>query len=336
MRCGFCRRAFLTSLLLTAAGWLHPVQATAARPYFEQEPEPTRLLFFGPARDNPAAQLRHADELREQAKLGRATRQYRSLVNAWPNSSPAATAQWRLAQTLRLRNKLDLAFENYQTLLDQYAGQVPHDTVLAELYELAQTMQTRRRGDWLFLPGWLDPEAALPIYETIVTHGPRWPNTPNALLAMAEIQAAADNWQEAVTHYERLIHDFPDHPLAETAAFGRADSLTRWSANYPTHIDGMQAAIQAISVSLRDYPDAPQAALAREQMLELRERIATLEYEAARYYDAIAKEPTAAITAYEQFLAKHPNSTWTATVRDRLQALKSESETGESDDQAQP
>ena len=304
------------------AVFLLTLPAEANRPFFEEEQKPRRWVLLRPKMSEPADQLAYADTLRAAGHLRRAQRQYRALIRYWPNTLEAAMGQHSLAQVLYARGKEYRATQEYERLFEFHAGSFAHDQVLAELYGIAQATETRRRGQFLFLPGWRAPERAIPVYALVVRHGPRWENAPQALLQMGHLHEQQSDWEDAILMYDRLIIRYPRHPLSADAAHGKARAMTAWAFEYPRHVDGLESAMQANLVALRDAPQTGQEVTARDAIIELRQIVADLDWDVARYYDRIAKVPEAAVISYEGFIRRHPASQRAIQAQERVAYLK--------------
>lgn len=315
-------------LFSTMGGWLvlllclHATPVLASRPFVEEEQTPRRWRLLRPAKDEPDTQLEYARSLREQGRLRRAQRQYRALTRYWPNSAEAPLAQLGYARTLTERSRPTRAFEAYEKLLEDYAGLFPHDQVLTRMYDLAETVMERRRGRFLFFPGFHAPERALPLFERIAEFGPRWERTPEAKLHIAQIQEQNNRLDEAVFAYDRVQARYPGTPFAEEAAFGKGRALFELAQRYPRDIDGIETAAYTLAFFVQSFPDSAQADTAVEYVRTLQGQLAEIAYEKARYYDRTARQPEAAIITYERFLERFPESPQSDRARRRLEKLQ--------------
>lgn len=312
-----CLRCAVSAVLLFAVSTVY-----ASRPFEEAERAPGRFHLLRPAMATPAEQLDHANQLREAGRRRRAQRQYRALVRYWPSSEEAARAQLAYAQVLQDRGKWIRAFEEYQELLNRYSGLVPHRKVLDSKLLIAEELIERRRGRFLFFPGFGSPERAVPVLESIVRQGPRWERAAEAQLLIGQIKEEAGDWEEAVFAYERVETRYPGTPQALEAAFGKARTLYRLSNKYPTHLDGAETAMHALALFIQNYPDAEYADAAREYLQALRGRIEQIEFAKAEFYDRKAREPQAALLSYELFLQRFPHSDLAEKARKRMAALR--------------
>ena len=130
-----------------------------------------------PAADTPAAQLEHAEALREAGRLRRAGRAYNALVHRWHQEDEAVEAQRRLAQLLYTRGRYQQAFDEFQYLIDHFAGQFPYDEAIIYQHRIIRHIKRERR--WL---GGRDPSRALPLLRQVIENGPAHVDVANARL----------------------------------------------------------------------------------------------------------------------------------------------------------
>lgn len=315
------------------AGWLLlqcPPPCLASKPFVDEASEPRGIRFLRPSESNPADQLEHADDLREAGRLRRAHRQYRALIRYWPNTPEAAQAHLARARLLEQRGRWTRSFEQYEQLLESYAGEFDHQEVLEQLFDMAMTLRDHRRAQFLFFPGFHAPERALPLLERIVQYGPRWSRAPEAQLEIGRIQMQLNRPEEAVLSFERVQTRYPGSPQAKQAAIEKAYAQYDLFQKYPNDLDGAETAFLSLALFVQEHPESEHAERARERMQEIRRHRAEKEYQKARYYDRIAREPQAALVVYEQFLRQFSDSDRADRVRDRIEVLRAKLE--QSDD----
>lgn len=327
----FVTRVWLSSALTGVALFFSVPEASARRPFTETEPQPRRFTLLRPQMDTPSEQLAYADGLRDRGRLRRAQRQYRALVRYWSNSREAAEAQFAYARVLQERNRLSRAFEEYEVLMNEFTGRFPHREVLEIKFDIAETLMERRRARFFIFPGFQAPERALPLFESIVDHGPRWDRAAEAALNVARIKERIDRWEEAVFAYERVAIRYPGTLQAKEAAFGKARSLNRLSDEYPRNLDGAETALYAFASFLQTHPDSEWADEARDSMRQLQRRIEALEFDIADFYDRRGRHPDAARIKFERFIERFPHSEKREEAEARLARLPEPGRMAEND-----
>jgi len=283
-------------------------------------------IFNRPAKSNPEEQLAYAQQLRAEGRRG-AAKQFRALVAKWPVSKEAWEAQLAYAQLMDERGKYFKAFDEYQWLVDEYAGRFPgYDGILQRQFELAMLVKQRRKADFLFFPGFLAPEDAIPMLESIVANGPRWEKAPEAQFLVGQIYEEGRNYELAIVAYSVVQYRYPDSEYAERASYGFAYCLYQLALENRHSEEALEEAFAAMSLFLSKYPDSERATLAKEYRKTLLRRMAGVAFEQAEFYDRIARKKDAALLAYQNFVQRFPNSEWTGLAEIRIDALSKEVE----------
>jgi outer membrane protein assembly factor BamD (BamD/ComL family) len=323
----------MLALSCLGLGALPTAQAAPEEVYAEESPRGGFLSWFSrPAQPTPPEQLAYADALHAQGKIKAAGRQYRNLVRAWPGSIEAPVAQRRYAVAFRERGKLRDAFDAYQDLIDQYPGRFPHHEVLQEQFDIAVETMNRRRARFLFIPGFYAPERALEMFQDLLRNGPRWEKAPEVAYTIGFIQEHVGDWELAIVSYMDAMLRFPESSYAERAAYGRARCLVELSDGRPYDMETAEEAWYAMSLFNSTYPDSEHGEEARAAWKRMRNRLAQDQFQVARYYDQIARQPRAALVAYQTLMRRYgagssEESSWTEEARARIESLKAIVET---------
>lgn len=273
-------------------------------------------IFHRPGKASPAEQLTYADALRRDGKLSRAIKEYDNLVHAWHDTPEAVLAQRAQSDLLFERGKFKPAFEAYQYLVDFYAGQFPFEPVIQRQFEIANVVKNQRYARLWILPGVLDPQQALPLFEAIVRNAPNGDLAQESLFNMALIQEDDKEFDKAVELYERIQLRYPDGRYTASATFARARCLYQAARSRGRDEGQIRNAVSAFSTYLRDYPSDPNAASARKYLDELRSILSDMYFSRATYYDNVEKNAKAAVVAYRDFVRTFPMS----NLRERAEA----------------
>lgn len=304
-------------------------QEPRLEPEMEAGPRKKRPgLLHRAARNTPEEQLAYAERLREDGETRAAMKAYNGLVHSWHGSGQAATAQLAYAELLEEKEKYRRAFDEYQYLIDHYAARCPYQEVVARQFAIANHSMTQRRGKFLFFRGFESPEIALPLFQQVVDNAPRWQRAVEAQFRIGEIHEMQKNREEAIAAYEQVRSRFPGTVLAEEAAYRRSSCLHALAHASPRDETTCRNALSALAGCLRDYPDNARAETARDQLAELKARLAEMYLRQAEFYDRIAKRPSSAVIAYEDYVRRFPMSEQAVAVNRRIDALKQELERG--------
>lgn len=293
-----------------------------AEPYEETLTKRGFHWFLRPARHEPDAQMRYAEELREAGRLRAASRQYRALVVFWPESSQAPKAQLRYAETLERRGNPVKAFDEYQYLFQKFPGRFPYDTVIGRQYTIATNLMYTRKARFFGLPGFLAPERAIPYFEKIATNAPAWDKAAEMQFLTGKAYELSLQYELAVGAYLISENRFPDSLFAERACFGRVYCLYQLAQESAHYEPALNEATAAALLFLRRYPKSPHRELVQSYKQTLDRQRAKAIYDIAWYYDHYAKKPAAALISYDMLVKLFPDSAWAEPARQRIQALR--------------
>ncbi len=270
-------------------------------------------IFFHRRDKRPAAeQAREADAAYLRGDLSGACARYDKLVRSWPFAAEAPRAQANLAKIMEKRGKYDRAFEEYRYCLHFYPENTPADETLTHMYAIANWKLGRGRDDM-----------AVKYYISIVSLAPAWKNTPEAYMKIGMAKLDDREWYDAADAFDTLSTNFPDHPLAITAAEKHALALYALSLKYKEdeaiQRRALALATTALRLSPRDSPDRPTL---EANFADLTTRRNERGFAIARFYDTRRFPPETRIAAYEDFLRKFPAAPQADEARRRLAVLK--------------
>ncbi|MDA0990321.1 MAG: tetratricopeptide repeat protein [Verrucomicrobia bacterium] len=328
-----CSRLLVASCLLltVVAPSLHARDDDAVSSFDRLEPvrkEPG--LFRHAEKATPSDQLAFADEQLARQRIRRAKKAYNDLVHLWHDTPEAAVAQRLYADLLLQEGRHQKAFEAYQYLIDHFAGQFDYNDVLAHQFQIANYIRTERHGGFFFFDGYAAPERALPLYEKIVRNGPTWSHTPEAQFYIGLIHEERKDYALAVPAFQTLELRFPQSDLVASAAFRRASTMYQLAQKSPRDEEQSQQALVALLGFRRRFPTDPNIDSVRRYEDVLKNRLASMSFERAEFYDKVAKRPKSAIIAYSDFINKFPKSVMRRQADNRIAALKKE--IGETDE----
>lgn len=311
--------------LLCLSGVLAATSLADAKPYVESVPVRGFHLFTRPHKKDPAAQWDYVQSLDRANKTRAAGRQAYALRLFWPYADEAPQAQQFYARSLDRRNRPQQAFDAYQHLVETYPGRFNFNEVLARQMHLAKAVMKRRKGKFLFLPGFNAPERAIPLFEKIVQNAPESAVTAEAYYLIGQAHERVYEYPQAIDAYFTTLNRFPTSPFAEPAAYGQAICHIRIAQDSPEDNRAVETAVAACDLYLQRYLDMPRADEIRTARQDLLQRQARNAFARARYYDHILHNPAAALIEYRAFLARHPNAEQAAEARRRVQKLTRQS-----------
>ena len=321
-------------VLLVAAAllvWAAPTPSSAvpawlrggvSKPYVENQPPREFHFFLSPDKKNPADQLAHAQALAAEGSLRSAGRQALALRVYWPDSPEAPAAQLFYARNLEKREKYSAAFEAYQFLVENYPGRFDFNEVLDAQRRIALAVQNERHATFGIFPGYLAPERAIPLWQTILANAPQAPSAPDTHLAIGLAQLSALQYEQAVDSFFLTLNRFPNSDAAPAAAFNLLKTSAILSNEHPYDRRSLESALAAGSLFLQRFPDSPDRDEAVSILKNLRSRQADIAWDSATYYDKILSRPPAALIAYKDFIRNFPADARVPAAEKRILALE--------------
>jgi outer membrane protein assembly factor BamD (BamD/ComL family) len=293
----------------------------AREPYRETVGKKGWFIFGRTAKPTASEQWAYAEQLEQAGRTGAAARQYLRLITRWPQAPEAGPAQYRYAQWVDHKGKLLRAFDEYQRLFDRFTGQFPYHDVMARQFQIADELMHKKKGRFLFLPGFAAPERAIPLFEKIIANGPGGEKAPEAQFLIGRAHEMAREYEEAISAYLTTQNRYPDSATAEESGFNAAMCYYRLTLENPNDEQLLENAWAALSVFLSRYPASDKCLDAETHRFDLYSRRADLAYRRAYFYDRIARRSEAALIAYRAFLKQFPSSEWAAEAHGRVQVL---------------
>ena len=320
----------IVCMCMFLAGGLFAEDETINQPL---QPEKRRPSFFHrPKADSSFEQLKLADKLAGESEFAAASKQYLALVHEWHSSPEAAKAQEAYARLLLVRQKYISAFNEFQYLIDHFAGEFKYDEILAKQFKIARREMTRRRGEFMFLPGYTSPSYALNLFEQVIKNSPSGKLTPDAQFFVGVIYEDMKLYDKAARAYQTCRIRFPRSPLAADANFRYAYNMYKIANERPRDKFSCRSALAEFAGFVTSYPESAHRGAAEVCMDELKERLATMHYEVAVFYDRPMYNPKSALIAYGDFIRKFPVSDMAVKASERIKEI--EADIGKRNDQS--
>ena len=293
-----------------------------AKPYVETAPKRGFHLFLRPKKKDPASQWEYVQKLEAANKTRKAAKQALALRIFYANSPEAPQAQLLYARLLERRHHPREAFEAYEFLMEHYPGHFEFNEVIDRQMQIAKFFLERRKGKFLFLPGFAAPEDAIPLFEKIVASAPEGAPAAEAYYLTGVANERIYEYEKAIDAYFTTLNRFPQSEFAEPAAFAQAQCHIKISNESPHDKRALDTAHAACVLFLQRYPDSARRAAIQTELTRLRQLQIENAYALARYYDRILRKPAAAVIEYETFLVLYPDAEQVPAVRERLAQLK--------------
>ena len=315
-----CIRFFLILFLLGAGG--HAVAKDEASFVIEEEGRSTFRSLFDSRKSTSAEQWDYASRTRDAGHLKKAERRLLYLHRRWPNSKEASWAARARADILFERGLWEEAFEAYQYLINNYSSRMQnYDSALEKQFDIAVKIMNRKRMKWMF-GGYSVPEYAIEYFEKIIRNGPQWPRAPEVQFMIGQCHQQSEDYEMAITAYAVLGYRYPDHELAEEAAWQQILCLSALREDYPVSPDLLDRTLTASTVFLSKYPQSQYANKLKQLRNEMYEIMAGMRFEEADFYARVPKQYEAAILAYQRMIEEYPKSRRVAEAQQQVAELE--------------
>ena len=225
------------------------------------------------------------------------------------------------ARLLERRNRHVDAFDAYQHLVENYPGRFEFNDALQRQMDLAKIVMERRRGQFLFLPGFAAPENAVPLFEKIATNAPEWHGTAEAHFRIGSAHQRTYEYAKAIDAYFTVLNRFPQSEFAEPAAIAQVQCHVAIADDSPQDNRAIETALAASDLFLQRFPASDRRAEIEASRARLRARQAQNAFARARYYDRILRNPESALIEYRSFLALFPDAEQAPEARRRVEQL---------------
>lgn len=270
-----------------------------------------------------------AQAMEEEGDFSGALDRYEDLIDDYPDSSLASSAQFRIGVCLEEEDELYDAFEAYQTLLDDYPGKGNLGEILKRQYEIGEAFLNGRRRYVLFFRIWSGLGCAEEIFRTVVNNATFSRVSPRSQYSLGRALQMQGDYEEAITEYNQVLTNYPGTDVIPPALFnlGICYYEETMSADYDSKTG--DKAIRYLKKFIKRFPDNSLRSESEEKIVKLIDLKAKKAYSIAVYYEGL-DSPEGARIFYQEILDRYPDSSYAVPAREKLAAL-SETKAGETE-----
>ena len=156
---------------------------------------------------------------------GAALNGYKKLVQSYPYTSFAPTAQFRIAAGLEKNGSYKKAFEAYQELLTNYRQTAQFAEAVDRQFGIARLSRTEKTSSVFGIKKKMDPAEIIEMLQTVVTNAPQGPHAPEAQMEIARIHEEEMSPDLAIEAYRKVVDEYPKSSFA-------AEAQTKVGENY--------------------------------------------------------------------------------------------------------
>ncbi|MGO8838595.1 MAG: tetratricopeptide repeat protein [Limisphaerales bacterium] len=319
-------RRFACLLLAAACVVLFPCRAPAPLYYVTGEG-----WYYEPYGQNSRWQRPRAKEQLDVAQQAFASNDYDTTLHAahrilrlWPLSDYAPDAQYLVARCLEANGRDEAAFNAYQNIIDKYPRSSHYEEVIWRQYEIANRFLGGEwfRVCWGLVPLYPSMDQTAQLFEKIVTNGPYSDVAPHAQLRVGAAREKQKNYPDAVKAYALAADRYYNQPtIASDAVFREGVSYARQAMKSEYDQNTAAQAIATFTDFITLFPDDKRVPQAQKAIARLKTEQVRGNFEIARFYESNRKW-NGALVYYNEVLQLDPNSSYAASARQRIEALK--------------
>ena len=288
--------------------------------YWEWTPETGRWTHsWFSVRETPEEQYDWAEEFIARGEYGTAVRKLRQLVRAFSGSPMVPKARLRIAETFEAAGEYRRAYDAYQELLEKNPGTGEAGLAIERQFALAPRLIGMSTGGRLsFLPGseFFAPDPGERILASIET-APHASQAEQALFELGMHYFQRRRYRESTDIFDRLARDYSRGEYPERARFQAALATRELGAVQPNNREALLSAYQRLEDYLARYPEGENRAAAVDLREQVREDLAGLTLEIARFYGRTGNSQAAQLY-YRRVVDDYPG---TAAAREAAKNL---------------
>jgi outer membrane protein assembly factor BamD (BamD/ComL family) len=276
-----------------------------------------------PASEELAAQEAEAQKRLQEAvtakNAGRhekAEGELEAIVERFPLTKTAATAQFELGMVREAQGKPLKAFDEYQKLIETYRDSELFGEALRRQYELASLAMNGKASTFFgVMPAKAQPSRVVELFDKVAANAPRSAYAPLSLYSIGVLERDAGRRAEAIASFQKILDEYPDDPKAKDAAL----EIIAIREGRRTRDDSQFRQRQLEMEKFRtDYANDPRSQDLGAKVAELEERDSAKKFETGQYYERKGNPKAAAI----YYLDVREGTSSYAGAQARLAAIK--------------
>ena len=264
-----------------------------------------------------------AQKYENQGKMWSTLRAYRKLAKRYPDSPYAPEALYRMGEIQVGRKNYKKAHQAFEQLLTQYPNFGSFNYTIQRQYEIAVAMVKGKTSKFLWLIPYQDKGTATQFLETVVNNAPFNDYAPYALMCIADIQKCAKKTNESIATLNRMISEYPEHPLTAKAYLRLAEAYTSLVKGPEYDQGATQRAMEYYEDFLLLYPKDHKTGLSEQRLAKMRDELARSKLILGHYYYRYRNNNQAAKAFFNEAITLAPNSAAATEAQEGLAKIAS-------------
>lgn len=249
-----------------------------------------------------------------QGRMVEARKFFSRARKQFKNTLPGETASYYYAETLFRERNYWSAFKSFQLFLEAYPSSARLRQAVEREFEIGQALGERG-----------ERSRSITVMQAVAANEPSGPLADDALMFAGRAQLDWGHPDDAKGTFDAILKSYPRSEWATTALYFEGVADLQNSALAGDRIEVLAEARAAFEVYLRNAPDGPFAADARDKLADTKEKQAAALVDVARFYER-RDEPGAARVYYAIVAESLRDTSAASQARARLDALKTEGE----------
>lgn len=313
----FFRNSAPVFLLALASVW--PVAAQNPSQQGRERPGTSRASQVSSAE---AEAFAAANDYFEAGQYTSALAAFRGFLKAYPASSLASKAQYRVAESLDAQGNSNKAFDAYQTLVSRYPDTPEFEQAVAQQVVIANQYLQGKRVDFLGMPILPGVERAQQMYEAILKNAPYSKHAPIAQFNLGLSLERQKSIPAARQAYQTVLDKYPNSDVADDALYQIAYIYMRTGLSGQSQdLSSLVLAKETFEDFLLQFPNSEKAPQARDNLAEIGGKESGDLMAIAKYYDW-SKDYKAALIYYNDIVRKQPKSADAELAKSRIEELR--------------
>jgi outer membrane protein assembly factor BamD len=275
-------------------------------------------------RERARDQLAVAQQAFDSGKFRLALKSAKRVVSIWPLSDYAPQALYLEGRCFEARKMDEKAFKAYQDCLERYPKQVNVGDLQRRQFDIAVRFL---HGQWFKLWGYIpffpSMDRTADMFDKIVRYGPYGEFGAEAQMNIGAAREKEKDYPLAVEAYERAADRYSEQiKIASDALFKAAGASYKQARTSEYDQSVAEQAISSYKDFISLYPNDLRATNAETIIGSLRAEQAHGNFRIAQFYEK-NKKWDGALIYYNEVLLKDAGSPLAAQARQRIEALKS-------------
>ncbi len=272
-------------------------------------------------KDTPEEQFDIAIGFYKSKEYKRAIGEFQKLLNYYAKSELAPTSQYYIGRVYEDMEEYYHAYLAYQRTVDSYPFTEKIDEVVEREYRIGNLFLTGQKAKVLGVAILPALDKAIEIFTKVVENAPYGKYAPMAQFKIGQTYKKDQNFNGAITEFQKLIDTYPESELVDDAKYEIAYCTYKASLHPRYDQTPTDEAIEQFKEFATQHEDTELSKEADAALRRLREKKAESLYQTAFFYDK-QKHYDSALIYYNDIIEKFPNTVSAIKALSRIKIIE--------------